>query len=435
MPDAWPPVTRREIVGWAMFDFANSAYTTIVVTVAYSIYFTKLVAPGASADFLWGIGVWASNAIVLLGSPVVGAMADDSGRKKLLLAATWLACVGGTAALWFAVPGAVVLGLALFALSNVAYSFGENLCAAFLPELATPATMGRVSGFGWGLGYLGGLGSLLLVLPLVKPGFTLENLGNLRLAWVGTALFFLLGALPTFLLVRERASRGPWRGLAAYARHGFTRLAVTARSLAHFRELARFLAVFFVYSCGLTAVIAFAAVYAERTVGFSGAEVVALFLALQLSAALGAALLGFVQDRLGARRAISIALWIWILVSAGAYLATSKGVFWAVAMAAGLGIGSLQASSRALVGLLAPRGKTAEIFGFWGLASRAGYMVGPLVFGAVSSATGSQRLAIAVNAVFFVVGLLAMRSVDEARGRAAALAWEAREDAPPPPHS
>jgi UMF1 family MFS transporter len=424
VPDTWPPVRRREIVGWAMFDFANSAYTTIIVTVAYSIYFTKLVAPGDSADFLWGVGVWASNLIVLLGSPALGAMADDSGRKKLLLAFTWLACVAGTAALWFVLPGAVVLGLALFALSNVAYSFGENLTAAFLPELATPATMGRVSGFGWGLGYLGGLGSLFLVLPLVKPGFTLENLGNLRLAWVGTALFFLVGALPTFLFLRERAPRGPLRSLGGYAREGFARLAVTARALAHFRELARFLAVFFVYSCGLTAVIAFAAIYAERTIGFTGAEIIGLFLALQISATLGAVLFGWIQDRLGAPRTIDLALWLWLAVSVGAYLAASKAVFWAVAMAAGLGIGSLQASSRALVGLFAPRGKSAEFFGFWGLASRAAYMVGPLTFGAVSSATGSQRAAIAVNGAFFLLGLLGMWWVDEARGRAAAVAWE-----------
>lgn len=426
MPEPWLPVRRREIVGWAMFDFANSAYTTIVVTVAYSIYFTKLVAPGASADFLWGIGVWASNLIVLLGSPALGAMADESGRKKRLLAATWLACVAGTAALWFVLPGSVVLGLALFAVSNVAYSFGENLCAAFLPEIATPATMGRVSGFGWGLGYLGGLGSLLLVLPLVKPGFTVANLGNLRLAWVGTALFFLVAALPTFLFLRERATPGPRRSLAGYARQGFARLAVSARSLGHFRELARFLAVFFVYSCGLMAVIAFAAIYAERTLGFTGAEIIGLFLALQISAAVGAALFGWIQDRLGAPRTIDLALWLWVAVSAGAFLARSKPVFWAVAMTAGLGIGSLQASSRALVGLLAPRSKSAEFFGFWGLASRAGYMVGPLLFGAISSGTGSQRTAIAVNGAFFLLGLLGMRKVDQARGRQAAVAWEQR---------
>ncbi len=427
MPSQQPPVRRREIFGWAMFDFANSAYTTIVVTVAYSIFFTKLVAPGSRADFLWGVGVWASNLIVLLGSPVLGAMADDSGRKKLLLAGTWLACVAGTAALWWVVPGAVVLGLALFALSNVAYSFGENLAAAFLPEIATPETMGRVSGFGWGLGYFGGLGSLFLVLPLVKPGFTLENLGNLRLAWVATALFFVLGALPTFLFLRERAPRHAARSLAGYAREGFGRLAVTARSLAHFKELARFLAVFFLYSCGLASVIAFAAIYAERTIGFTGGEIIGLFLVLQISAAAGAVLFGWMQDRLGAPRTIELALVVWLAVSVGAGLTASKAVFWAVALFAGLGIGSVQSASRALVGLFAPATKSAEFFGFWGLASRAAYMVGPLLFGAVSSASGSQRVAIAVNGVFFLLGLLGMRWVDQARGREAAVAWENRK--------
>src|SRR5690606_18852038 len=170
-----PPVTRREIVSWAMFDFANSSYTTVIVTVAYSVFFTRLVAAGPDADLWWGRGVLIANLIVLLLSPLVGAIADESGRKKHFLAASWLVCVAGTAALVAVGPGDIALGLALFVLSNIAFSFGENFAASFLPEISTPATVGRISGFGWGLGYFGGLASLLLIRSRIEGGFVESN--------------------------------------------------------------------------------------------------------------------------------------------------------------------------------------------------------------------------------------------------------------------
>lgn len=423
-PDGTPAVRLREIVAWAMFDFANSSYTTVIVTVAFSVYFTKLVATGPNADSLWGMGITASNLIVVLLSPLVGAIADDSGRKKLFLLATWLLCVTGTAGLWWVHPGEVALGLALFVVSNVAFSFGENLCAAFLPELSTPATVGRISGFGWGLGYFGGLLSLLAIRPLIAPGFTVENLDRLRLAWLVTALFFLVAALPTFLLLRERAHRHR-RSLVEYARQGFGRLRETARAIRHFRELARFLAVFFVYSAGLMSVIAFVGVYAERTVGFTPDELIVLFLVVQISSAAGAIGFGFLQDRLGACRTIQATLALWIVVCALVYFSSGKGVFWGIAIFAGLGIGSLQSASRGLVGLFSPVEKSGEFFAFWGLAGKGAYAFGPMIFGLVSSTFQSQRVAILSTAVFFVLGLLGMSLVDEKRGQAAAAAWSA----------
>ncbi|QQR73978.1 MAG: MFS transporter [Holophagales bacterium] len=423
-PPANLPVRLREIVAWAMFDFANSSYTTVIVTVAFSVYFTKLVAAGANADSLWGAGITASNLVVVLLSPLVGAIADDSGRKKLFLLATWLLCVAGTAGLWFVHPGEIALGLALFVVSNIAFSFGENLCAAFLPELSTPANVGRISGFGWGLGYFGGLLSLLAIRPLIAPGFTVENLGNLRLAWLVTALFFFVAALPTFLLLRERAHRHR-RSLAEYARQGFGHLLETARAVRHFRELARFLVVFFVYSAGLMSIIAFVGVYAERTVGFSPDELIVLFLVVQISSAAGAIGFGFIQDRLGASRTIQATLVLWIVVCALVYSSSSKSLFWGIALFAGLGIGSLQSASRGLVGLFSPVEKSGEFFAFWGLAGKGAYAFGPAVFGLLSSTLHSQRAAILSTGLFFVLGLVGMAFVDEKRGQAAAAAWSA----------
>ncbi|HEX7708141.1 MAG TPA: MFS transporter [Thermoanaerobaculia bacterium] len=422
-----PPVRKREIFGWAMFDFANSSYTTIIVTVAFSVYFTTVVSPGATGDTLWGFALLASNLIVVASSPLIGAVADDSGNKKGLLAVTWLVCVVGTGALWFVLPGDVALALTFFVLSNVAYSFGENLAGAFLPEISTPANIGWISGFAWGLGYLGGLGCLLLVRPLLAAGFTVENLNGLRLTWVITALFFLLAAVPTFVFLRERAPRGESRSLAGYWRVGFQRLAATARSVRHFSELARFLIIFTVYSAGLMTVIAFTGIYAVRTIGFEASELVTMFIVVQLSATGGALLFGRIQDRIGSRRSIQIALVLWILVCVAAAAATTKGQFWVITLFAGLGIGSLQASSRALVGLLSPVAKSGEFFAFWGLANRLAYAGGPAVFGVVSALAGSQRIAILTTSLFFLAGLVAMSTVSVERGRAAAIAWDERE--------
>lgn len=423
----YPPPTRREIFGWAMFDFANSSYTTLIITVAFSVYFTTLVAPPGKGEFLWGLGMFVSNAIVVLLSPLMGAIADDSGRKKLFLFGTYVLCVASTAALYGVLPGAVALGLALFVISNIAFSFGENFTASFLPELSTPRNIGKISGFGWGLGYVGGLACIAACRPLLEGNFVLDNLPRLRWVWVVTAAFFFVAALPTFLFLKERAPRGPKRSLAEYARVGFTRLDATFHSLRHFSELARFLGVFFVYACGLAAVIAFSSIFASGTLKFSGDQLVVLFMVLQVTSTLGALGFGFIQDRLGATTTIRLTLLLWVAVCVAIFFTDSQKTFYIVGCIAGLGIGSLQAASRALVGLFSPPGKSGEFFGFWGLAGKSAFAVGPLLFGALASALGSTRSAILLTAAFFLLGFVGMFRIDERRGLAAAEAWAERE--------
>ncbi|HKI86215.1 MAG TPA: MFS transporter, partial [Thermoanaerobaculia bacterium] len=288
-----------------------------------------------------------------------------------------------------------------------------------------PENIGRVSGFGWGLGYFGGLASLLAVAPLLKGGFTISNLSHLQAAWLVTAAFFFFAGLPTFLVLRERAPRGPKRGSWEGARRGLSRLAESARAIRHFSELARFLLVFFVFSCGLMTVIAFAGIFAARTLHFSASELMLLFVLLQVSSALGAFLFGWLEDRVGTWLLIQGSLAFWTLVCVASAWCPSKSVFWVIAMVAGLGVGSLQSAARGLVGLFSPLAKSGEFFAFWGLAGKGAYALGPLVFGAISSASGSERLAILATAVFFIAGFIGMFWVDEERGRAAALAWGA----------
>ena len=416
------PVRRREIVAWAFFDFANSSYTTVIVTVAFSVFFTRVVAPG-HGDGLWSLGIFLSNALVVLAAPLVGALADGAGRKKKFLFVSYVVCVGGTAALALVGPGDVVPGLVLFVVSNVAFSLGENLCAAFLPEISTPETIGRISGFGWGLGYFGGLASLVAVAPLLAGGFSAANLGHLRLAWLVTAAFFLVAGAPTFVVLAERAPRGPQGTLTRHLHDGLARLGVTVRSARQFLDLRRFLVAFFLYSGGLATVIAFAAIYAERTLAFGPVELIRLFVVIQLSSAAGALGFGFVQDKIGALATVRVTLVLWIGVCVAAFACATKGQFWVIALVAGLGIGSLQSASRSIVGLFSPHAKEAEFFGLWGLAGKAAAAVGPAAFGLVSVLTGSQRLAIGSAALFFIAGWLSLGTVSEARGRAAAVAW------------
>jgi UMF1 family MFS transporter len=411
-----------------MFDFANSSYTTIVVSFFFSTVFTRLIAGGPHADLWWGWATGSSNLIVLLLSPFVGAVADESGRKKSFLFGTYALCVGATAALWLVQPGQVALAFVLFVLSNLGFSFGENFAGAFLPEISTPENVGRVSGFGWGLGYFGGLASLALVFPLVRGGITLGNYAHLRLVWPVTAVFFLVAAVPTFAILRERTPRRS-EPLTFYLRNGFGRLGETLRSARTFKELVRFLSVFFVYSIGLTAIIAFFGVYSATTLGFTPTEMVLLGALLQIPSALGAFLFGVVQDRLGARRTLQISLLLWLAVSVTTAFTSDKATFWIVAMVAGLGIGSLQSASRAMVGLFSPVDKAGEFFGLWGLAGKGAYAVGPLLFGLISSLSGSQRVAALANGIFFLLGLFGLFLVDEQRGRAAAAAWNGRAGA------
>jgi UMF1 family MFS transporter len=426
-PQPHSPPARREIFGWAMFDFANSSYTTLIVTVAFSVFFTRMVAPPGKGAFLWGLGIFLSNGIVVVLSPLVGAVADDSGRKKLFLFGTYLLCVLATAALYFVLPGRVALAMVLFIVSNIAFSFGENFTASFLPEISTPANIGKISGLGWGLGYVGGLACLFACLPLLKGEFVPANLPALRWVWVVTAAFFLVAAIPTFLFLRERAPRGPRRSLGEYARVGFSRLASTGHSLRHFSELARFLGVFFIFACGLSAVISFSSIFASDTLKFSATQLVWLFIALQVSSTVGALGFGFIQDRLGATATIRMTLALWVGVCLAIYFTSTQQMFYVVGLVAGLGIGSLQSASRALVGLFSPPGKNGEFFGFWGLAGKSAFAVGPFLFGILASTIGSVRSAILLTAAFFLIGFVGMFKIDEKRGLAAAEAWAAGE--------
>jgi MFS transporter, UMF1 family len=413
---------KKEILSWCMFDFANSSFTTIIITVVFSVYFVEIVAlKSSAADFLWSLGNLISQGLVLVSAPLMGAIADFSGAKKKFLFATYAVCIIFTASLYFAGPGQVVPALILFAIANYAYSSGENLIASFLPEIARPEDMGKISGFGWAFGYVGGLVSLLMCYPFIHGGFNLTNERNVRISCLVTAGFFLVAGIPTFLGLKERKQSQVLPPGRNYLNVGFHRVFDTFQHVRLFRELFKFLVIFSIYNCGVTIVVYFASIYATKVVRLSPAELIVFFLITQVSASVGAFIFGILQDRVGAKNTIYMTLCLWLGVIIGAYGSTGKTTFYVVGNLAGMGLGSSQSAARALVGLFSPRAKSAEFFGFWGLFWKLSTALGPFVFGSLSSLTGSMRFAILVTGAFFVIGLA---FVSEEKGVVAANEYE-----------
>lgn len=398
------PVRRREIFGWCCYDFANSAFITVVITVVYGPYFTGVVAAGSTvANTLWSAVLAASQVVVMVFGPALGVMADTTAsKKKFLLAMMWV-CGAATAALWLTGPGTLALAAGLVVIAYAAFSFGENFCASFLSELSTPENCGRVSGYGWSFGYLGGLGALglaMLVLHFAPDG--------VRWVFPATAVFMLLATLPVLLLLRERKQPEP--RTVSWWQLGWQSIGRAARDLPKHRELLKFFVAFLLYMSGLGAVVAFAAIYAEEVLGFTTAQNLVLFASLQISSALGAFLFGWWQDRAGSISMLTMALVLWCLVAVGAFFCRTQEAFFVVGNAAGLAIGSCQAGSRAVVSLLSPRERAAEFFGFWGVFGKFAAVIGPLFMGVLADLAG-LRVAVLSTLLFFGGGLLVLRTV------------------------
>ena len=415
-----PGVTRREVWAWAMYDFANSGYTTVVVTAVFSAYFVAGVAGDAPwATFVWTLALSVSYALVMLTAPLVGAWADTHASKKKLLWLTTLGCVGFTALLYFAAPGALAWAIAALVLSNYFFGTGENLIAAFLPELARPRALGRVSGWGWSLGYAGGLVSLGASLAYIGWAQARGQQASdfVPVSMLITAALFLLASLPTLLLLRERAA--PQAGRSA--RSAWQQVRHTLGHLRQLPDLKRFLVCTVLYQAGIQAVIVLAAIYASQAFHFDTSQTILLVLLVNVTAAIGAFVFGHVQDRIGHVRAIAFTLAGWIAMVLLAWSAPDERMFWVAANLAGLCMGASQSAGRAMVGLLAPPAQQAEFFGLWGLAVKLASILGPLTYGAASWITqGDHRQSLLITGSYFVAGLWALRGVQAARGHRAA---------------
>lgn len=415
-----PGVRRREVWAWSMYDFANSGYTTVVITAVFSAYFVGSVAGGAPwATLAWTLGLSASYAVVLFTLPFLGAWADRRAAKKRVLMAVTLGCVLSTAALASVSPGQVAWALILLVLSNTFYSYGESITAAFLPELAKPHAMGRVSGWGWALGYVGGMLTLGLCLAYVLSAQARgESAGQfVPVTMLITAVVYGLAACVTFVWLQERATPVPAETLAARP-SVWAQLRLTWRDSQDFPDYRRLLVCTVAYQAGVAVAITLAAIYAEQVMGFEPQETMVLIFVLNIAAFGGAFAFGHLQDRWGHQRTLGLTLIGWMLVCAVAALAQSKAVFWVAAALAGLCLGSSQSAGRAMAGLLVPEQRLAEFFGLWSMAVRLASILGPVGYGLVTWLTdGNQRLAIASTAGLFVLGWLLLQPIDMVRGQ------------------
>lgn len=428
MQQVTPMAERRELISWALYDFANSGYTTVVMTTIYSTYFVGVIAV-SSVDMvagmptlLWSIAIGLANFVVMIIGPVVGALADHQARKKIFLLISSIGCVLATALLAFVEPGEVLLSMLLVTISAIMFAQGENLIAAFLPELVPKEKMGRMSGYGWSVGYFGGLLTLGLCLWLITWGQQqgMADTDIIPLTLLLTAGIFAVSVMPTFLWLRERAVAQPEEDIS-YFRLSFNRLQHTFKKEIHFKDFFRFLLCLAVYQSGVSTVIVLAAIYAQEVMDFDREELIILIMVVNVTAAVGALICGHLQDKIGSVPTLAITLVLWIIAILTAFFATESVHMWIAGNLIGAAMGSSQSVSRALVSKFTPAERSGEFLGLWGVVIRLSAIVGPLSYGVVNFLSrGDHRLALLSTLMFFILGLLLLVWVDERRGKIAA---------------
>jgi len=436
---------KREIFGWGMFDFANQGYTLLIITVIYGDLFTRVIVGDAPdyrlGNLFWSLALAASYLMVVVANPLCGAIMDYSASRKRFLFASYLLTVFTTALLYFVEPGWIAVAMLLILLSNFAYSMGEGFISSFLTDLGPRQALGWISGLGWGMGYIGGLIATAFTLFFLGD-VSLENYNTIR--WVGpfAGIFFLLAAIPTFLWVRERGTAQKLPPGQSLMGVGVARIKRTLAEIQQFRDLRTLLISIFFAMAGIYIIIAFSFIYGAQVIGWDEAVRNYMFVTVQITAAIGAIGFGFIQSRIGARTTYIISLLLWLLAIVAIWqtpafttlLGRWLGVDWQAqyvflfaGVLAGTSLGSSQSAGRALVGVLTPNGKSAEFFGFWGMSSKLAAVFGIVGLGLIQWAFGLAD-AIVFCLVLFVIAILCVLPVNEARGTQVADNW--REDAP-----
>lgn len=405
---------NKNIVGWMFYDFANSAFTTIIVSVVYSVYFTSVVVGGNSGygELLWGRAVGLSMTLVALTAPIFGAVADFSrSKKKFLFFNCWLTIVF-TFLLFFVREGYVMQGMIFFIIANYGFNAANVFYDAFLPEIARHEDIGKVSGYGWALGYVGGLVSLLITLALINNLPKTDNL-NVRAVFPMIAIHFFLFSLLTFFWLKEVKKPSKRTN---YFRTGYQRIVFSLKNIRKLPELLKYLISHFIYNDGITTVIVFASIYGKERFGMSMQDMILYFILAQFTSIAGAALFGWLSDKYNVKLSLSISLQIWIVVVIWAFFCRSALEYYFVGLLAGMAIGSSQANSRTMLSILTPKDKQAEFFGFYTLTGRLSSIIGPILYGWIAHKTGDIRWAILSLIVFFVSGWLVLHFIDLTKG-------------------
>lgn len=403
---------RLQAAAWALFDWANSPFPTIITTFVFGTYFTKAIAATPEAGTSqWGWAMALAGLLIAALGPLTGAAADRMGRRKPWLAAFSGLCIAATALLWFAAPepSSVLPVLALVVVATVGFELGMVFYNAMLPDIAPPGMLGRLSGWAWGLGYAGGLAALVVALVVFvqadTPPFGLDKAQaeHVRATAPLVAVWFALFSLPTFLLVPDRARGGVGLGDALRRAVGDIRRLWTV--FRGHRVLGRFLIARMVYIDGLNTLFAFGGIYAAGTFGLSLEQVIVLGIAMNVTAGLGAAAFGWMDDRAGARATIIAGLLGILVLGGGLLVVEGTTLFWALALPLGLFFGPVQSASRSMVARLAPPDLTTEMFGLYALSGKITAFAGPMVLAAATQIADSQRAGMATILLFVGGGL------------------------------
>ena len=418
------PAGIKGLVSWCLFDWANSPTPTIVITFIFAPYFARAIADSEAEGLaLWSWGIAVSALVIAILAPVTGAIADAGGRRKPWVLGFSLIMVAATAALWFCAPEArwIIPALVLVALVNVAFETSIVFYNAMLPDLVEPSRFGRLSGWAWGLGYAGGIGCLVLVLGffvLADPlpfGLERDKSEHIRFVAVVTALWFVIFSWPFFAFTPDRPGTG--RAPAEAVRVGLKQLVDTLREFRQHRTIIRFLIARLLYVDGLNTLFALGGVYAATTFAMDEESVLLFAILLNITACAGAAVFGWVDDRIGARRTLLVTLAALIVFSIVMLIIESTLWFWILGGLLGVFIGPVQSASRSLMARLAPPHMTGEMFGLFALSGKITSFAGPLLVGVIAYATSSQRLGMAVIVVLLAAGWMVLSTLKEEQGR------------------
>ena len=414
--------TTPQMAAWAVFDWAASPFFTIIITFIFPAYFTRAVAADpVSGTAMWGWAMTSAALLIALLSPVLAAIADTGGRRKPWLAGFLLLAILPTVALWYVRPDPsyVLMALLLVVAADVANEIAQVFYNAMLPDMAPPQSIGRWSGWGWGLGYFAGIVALSITLiAFVRPaqpwfGLDKATAEHIRISGPFVALWLTVFALPLFLMVPDRpGSRLP---LAESVRRGVGVLVATVRSLAHQPNIARFLIARLIYADGLNTLFAFGGIYAAGTFGMDESEVILFGIAINLAAGAGAFAFAFLDDHLGSKPTILIALVGLLGCGLAALLVTTKALFWPTGILLGTFVGPAQSASRTLMARLAPEHQRTEMFGIYALAGKVTAFMGPFLFGTATWWFSSQRAGMGTILILFVIGGGLLLTVREAK--------------------
>jgi len=414
---------RRAIFAWTLYDFANSSFSTLVLTFIYATYFTKTVAPDEIAGTaMWSRGITISALTVGLLSPFFGALADTGGFRKRTLFILTAITVIGTANLFNVLPGQVLKGLVWFVIANIGMEMGMVFYNAFLPDVAPSDKIGRISGYGWGVGYVGGL--LCMVVAMVgfvqteNPwfGFSTENSENIRATNLLVAVWFTIFAVPFFIWVKEKKGR-TFPNIGQMVSSTVGQLKSTFHEIKRYRQIVRLLIARIFYNDGIITIYSFGGIYAAGTFGFTFSEILTFGIVLNITAGLGAFAMGFLDDRIGGKRTIQITNIVFIAATLLAIFAPSKFWFWVSGIIVGFFLGPNQAVSRSLMARFVPSDKETEFFGFYAFSGKATAFIGPFFLGILTEMFNSQRAGISIVVVMFIVGSLILTRVDEEEGK------------------